>query len=244
MEWATFSQVIITLLILTLLEIVLGMDNLVFISITSNRLPQHRQKAARRFGLLLALVARLLLLASVVWLMGLKEPWFSLFAHPFSGRDLILISGGLFLLVKSTLEVHAEFEDHQASISTGGFASFTLVVIQIGVLDIIFSLDSVFTAVGLTKVYWIMATAIVIAIIAMIVASEPLSRLINQYPTIKMLALSFLLLIGTMLIADGFHYEIPRGYIYFAVAFSFFVEVLNNLVRQRKKKRSKEMRSF
>jgi predicted tellurium resistance membrane protein TerC len=236
MEWAAFSQNIISLLTLTVLEIVLGVDNLVFISLASSHLPAPRQKAARRVGLLLALVTRLLLLAAVVWLIGLKQPWFSLFDHPFSGRDLILIAGGLFLLIKSTLEVHTEFEDHAVSIGGSRFTNFMLVIIQIGVLDIVFSLDSVFTAVGLTRVYWIMATAIVMAIIVMIVASEPLSRLIAKYPTVKMLALSFLLLIGTMLIADGFHYEIPRGYIYFAVAFSLFVEILNNLVKQRKKK--------
>jgi predicted tellurium resistance membrane protein TerC len=239
MEWATFSHNIISLLTLTVLEVVLGVDNLVFISIASRRLPPHRQKAARRFGLLLALLTRLLLLASIVWLIGLKKPWFSIFSHSFSGRDLILIVGGLFLLIKSTLEIHDEFDEQQTLVKGGRFASFSLVVMQIGILDIIFSLDSVFTAVGLAQAYWIMATAIMIAIVAMMVASEPLSRLINQYPTVKMLALSFLILIGTVLIADGFHFAIPHAYIYFAVGFSLFVEILNNLLRNRKQQRKK-----
>ncbi len=232
------SNIIISLLTLTLLEIVLGVDNLVFIAIASNRLPQAKQKSARRFGLMLAWVTRLLLLASAVWIASLTQPLFTLFHFAASGRDLLLFSGGLFLLAKGTHEIHTEMD----SIEEGEgvpkkHATMLAVVIQIALFDIVFSFDSVITAVGLTPHFWVMATAITIAIIVMIVASEPLAAFINKHPSIKMLALSFLLLIGTVLMADGLHFHIPRGYIYFALVFSILVEALN-FVKIRKQKTS------
>lgn len=235
MDLSSLAHTAASLLTLTFLEIVLGVDNLVFIAIASSRLPPEKQKIARRLGLIFALVTRLLLLASVVWLVGLKAPLFSIFSQPFSIRDLLLIAGGLFLLVKATQEIHGEMEDKEVSTAKRAYATVLATIIQIGVLDIIFSLDSVFTAVGLTTQYWIMATAIIIAILTMIFLSEPLSAIVHNHPTIKMLALSFLILIGVVLIADGFQFHIPRNYIYFAISFSIFVEVLNTLVRRRQK---------
>jgi predicted tellurium resistance membrane protein TerC len=229
-------EIIFSLLTLVLLEAVLGIDNLVFIAILSSRLPIHQQKNARRLGLLLAWLTRLLLLTGAYFIIGLTRPIFSIAQIKFSWHDLFLLGGGLFLLVKGTHEIHTEME------LTGGQqtlkasqSGFIWVIFQIAVFDIIFSLDSILTAVGLTQRYWIMATAITIAILIMVLASEPLSRFINQHPTIKILALSFVLLIGVMLIADGLHYHIPRGYIYFAVCFSLLVEILNNLITKKKK---------
>lgn len=239
MEWAIISDTLISLTVLTFLEIVLGVDNLIFISIVCGRLPPYQQKLARRVGLALALITRLLLLGSVLWLIGLTKPLFSIFNFGFSGRDLFLIAGGLFLLYKSTLEIHTEVQGIEETTIKKKFARFGIVVTQIAILDIVFSLDSIFTAIGLTQKFWIMATAITIAIILMIVASEPLSRFVQRLPTIKMLALSFLLMIGTMLIADGFHFHVPREYIYFALSFSILVEVLNMLAaRKRKRKKA------
>jgi predicted tellurium resistance membrane protein TerC len=238
MTWVFISDTLVSLTILTFLEIVLGVDNLIFISIICNRLPLDQQKLARRVGLGLALITRLLLLASVLWLIGLTKPLFTIAGTGFSGRDLFLIAGGLFLLYKSTLEIHTEVQGGEETAVKKKFARFGIVVTQIAILDIVFSLDSIFTAVGLTQTFWIMATAITIAIILMIVASEPLSRFVQRLPTIKMLALSFLLMIGTMLIADGFHFHVPREYIYFALTFSIVVEALNMLAaRKRKRKR-------
>lgn len=246
MEWSFISDVLLSLLTLTFLEIVLGVDNLVFISIVSSRLPQHQQKLGRRIGLLFALVTRLLLLASVLWIIGLTKPFISFWNYTFSGRDLFLILGGLFLLYKSTAEIHTEFEG-ESPLDPGGHktkrASLNWVIAQIALLDIVFSLDSIFTAVGMTQHYWIMATAITIAVITMIFASEPLSRFIMQRPTIKMLALSFLLLIGTVLIADGFKFHVPREYIYFALSFSVLVETLNQLIARRRKNRRRNKSS-
>lgn len=235
MNYSSISAIFLSLITLIFLEIVLGVDNLVFISIASSRLPSHQQKAARRFGLLLALGTRLLLLATVVWLIGLTKPLFTLFNQEISGRDLLLILGGGFLLTKSTLEIHSEYEAASTPELKTQFANFFAVITQIAILDIIFSLDSILTAIGLTQTYWIMATAIIIAVIVMMVASEPLSRFITKHPTIKMLALSFLLLIGMVLIADGLEFHIPRGYIYFAVCFSVFVEILNSLITNKKR---------
>lgn len=235
MDVSNLTHTIFSLLTLTFLEIVLGVDNLVFIAIASSKLPPHQQKMARRLGLIFALVTRLILLASVVWLVGLKEPLFTVFGKAISIRDLLLIGGGLFLLVKSTQEIHREMEPQETAKLRRFYASVFTVIIQIGILDIIFSIDSVFTAVGLTTEYWIMATAIIIAIFTMIFLSEPLSALVHNHPTIKMLALSFLILIGVVLIADGFGYHVPRGYIYFSISFSVFVEFLNTLVRRKRK---------
>lgn len=224
-----------SLITLIILEAILGIDNLVFISILSSRLPVDRQKSARRIGLMLAWVTRLLLLAGVFWIVGLTKPIIHIFKFDLSWHDIFLIGGGLFLLAKGTREIHIEMELAGHSEHPTLRANFFAVISQIAIFDIIFSLDSILTAIGLTKIYWIMATAITIAILIMLLASEPLTRFINRHPTIKMLALSFLLLIGIMLIADGFHFEIPRAYLYFAVCFSLFVEALNNFVAKRKK---------
>jgi predicted tellurium resistance membrane protein TerC len=238
MDTSTPSHIIFSLLTLTFLEIILGVDNLVFLTIASSRLAPTYQKKARRLGLIFALVTRLFLLASIVWLVGLKQPLLTLFDQSFSIRDLLLISGGLFLLVKATQEIHHEVEPPKnKKTAKKVYASTIGVATQIGVLDIIFSLDSVFTAVGLTTEYWIMATAILIAILTMIFLSEPLSALVRNHPTIKMLALSFLILIAVLLIADGFQYHIPRQYVYFAITFSVAVEALNSLVRQQRQKK-------
>lgn len=230
-------EVIVSLITLILLEAILGIDNLIFISILSSRLPEVQQKKARRLGLMLAWVIRLLLLLAVVWIIKLTYPLFTLFKITFSWHDLFLIAGGLFLLVKGTHEIHTEFERVAQPSKVKSYANFYLVILQIGLFDIIFSLDSILTAIGLTKQYWVMATAITIAIVLMLLASEPLTRFIHKHPTIKMLALSFLLLIGVVLIADGFHAVIPRGYIYFAVCFSLLVEMLNHFISRKKNKK-------
>lgn len=232
MDFAYLSDIIFSLLTLTLLEIILGIDNLVFISIASSKLPLEEQKSARRFGLMLALVARLLFLASVAWLAKLNTPFLTVFDQAFSVRDILLLSGGLFLLYKGTVQIHQEAEPPKVS-STKVFSSKWSVILQISILDIVFSIDSVFTAVGMTKRYWIMATAIIIAIVCMIIASEPLSKFIERHNTVKMLALSFILLIGTLLVADAFHFHIPRGYVYFAITYAILVELINSYVRSR-----------
>ncbi|MFI4957017.1 MAG: TerC family protein [Gammaproteobacteria bacterium] len=212
---------------LTLLEIVLGIDNLVFLAIMTERLPQEQRKSARRFGLTLAWVTRLMLLASAVWLTTLTGSFMTIFEIAFSGRDVFMLAGGLFLLVKATEEIRNLIEPDGMEKAVKHYKHFGLVIVQIALLDVVFSLDSVLTAVGLSQQFWVMATAITIAIIAMIFASEPLTTFIEKHPTIKMLALAFLLLIGTVLIADGMHFHVPRGYIYFAMGFSLLVESLN-----------------
>jgi len=234
---SAFIDIIISLLTLTILEVILGIDNLVFLAIVSQRLPKSQQKLARKIGLTLAWMARLLLLLAAVWIVGLKAPIITILGHGISWRDIFLIVGGLFLLAKSTQEIHLTLEDEEEAIDQNKTpAKFFIIITQIVILDIIFSLDSILTAIGLTKRYWVMATAITIAIAVMLFASEPLSQFINKHPTIKMLALSFLLLIGMMLLADGFEFHIPRGYIYFAMGFSLFVEVLNMRIRKAKKR--------
>lgn len=238
MDLSLIVDIIISLVTLAVLEVVLGIDNLVFISIVTKRLPSHQQKQARRVGLMLAWVTRLMLLASVVWIAKLTTPLFSILEQPFSWRDLFLISGGLFLLVKATTEIHAQFNEIALPSSPKQYGKFKWVVFQVAIFDIIFSLDSILTAIGLTQNFWVMAAAITIAILAMIFASEPLAALIDAYPTIKMLALSFLILIGMVLIADGFEFHIPRGYVYFAVSFSIFVECLNSMLRKKKESKS------
>jgi predicted tellurium resistance membrane protein TerC len=233
-----FFDIFLSFVSLTLLEIILGIDNLVFLAIISQRLPKSLQPRARRLGLTLAWVTRLLLLASAIWITKLTQPLFTIFDYAFSGRDIFLIMGGAFLLAKSTQEIHADLEllesTHSEKKVNTKPARFSVIVAQIALLDIIFSLDSVLTAIGLTQRFWLMAVAITIAIIMMIFASEPLSRFIEKHPTVKMLALSFLMLIGTILIADGFHFHVPRGYIYFAMGFSLFVEFLNTISRKRR----------
>lgn len=224
-----YFDIALSFITLTILEIVLGIDNLVFLAIISQKLPKQQQKRARQVGLTLAWVTRLLLLASAVWLVKLTTPLFTILGFGFSGRDIFLFLGGLFLLSKATQEIHNEFEasPNQNNKPATKTHTFTMIVTQIAILDIVFSLDSVLTAIGLTQRFWIMATAITIAIILMLFASEPLSRFIERHPSIKMLALSFLILIGMVLVADSFQTHIPRGYIYFAMGFSLFVESMN-----------------
>ena len=236
MEWITTPEGWIALLTLTALEIVLGIDNIIFISILADKLPKVNQARARVVGLIMAMVMRILLLFSLSWMMKLTQPFFKLFSHEFSGRDLILIIGGLFLLAKSTLEIHESLEGHrEENIKGKATASFAGIVLQIALMDMIFSLDSVITAVGMVKHLAIMIIAVVIAIVLMIFFIGAVSRFVQKRPTVKMLALSFLLLIGVSLMADGFHLHMPRGYIYFAIAFSTFVEFLNQKIRYRTK---------
>lgn len=231
-------QAWISLLTLTALEIVLGIDNLIFISLITQRLPSSQQRSARRFGLLLACLTRLLLLATITWITQFTQPLFTLARHAFSGRDLILIFGGLFLLAKGTSELHLNVSQiTEKTKKLRQFSQFYVVIFQIMLLDIIFSLDSVITAVGMAQEFIIMALAIIIAIALMIWASDPLSHFINSYPNLKILGLSFLLLIGLVLVADGFGLHVPRAYLYFAIAFSVFVEWLNVLAARWQKKK-------
>jgi predicted tellurium resistance membrane protein TerC len=239
MEWL---DLLFSLMALIILEVVLGIDNLVFLAILTERLPRESRKRARQWGLTFAWVTRLLLLASAMWLVRLTSPLMSFAEFSFSARDLFLLGGGAFLIAKATQEIHQEVEPAE-EVTTGEpkkfqvFASsFRGVVLQVGLMDIIFSLDSVLTAVGLTPHFWVMAVAITVAIVIMIWASEPVSLFIEKHPTIKMLALSFLILIGMVLVADGFQFHVPRGYIYFAMGFSLSVEALNFWKRARGKK--------
>src|SRR3989344_808581 len=229
MESSSFLDIALSLVTLTILEAVLGIDNLVFLSILSQRLPRNQQKVARKIGLTLSWVARLILLASAVWLTTLTTPFLTLFSFSFSGNDIFMITGGLFLLAKSTQEIHYTFETKPKAKEFKKYGAFAMVITQIILIDIVFSLDSVLTAIGLTTHFWLMASAITIAIIIMLFCSEHLNQFIDEHPTIRILALSFLLLIGTMLLADGFGFHLPRSYIYFAIGFSIFVEILNTL---------------
>jgi predicted tellurium resistance membrane protein TerC len=228
-------QVWISLFTLTVLEIVLGIDNIIFISILAGKLPPAQQPRARTIGLLLALVTRVLLLFSIFWLTRLTAELFRVFGHGFSGKDLVMVAGGLFLIWKSVHEIHGnlEGEDHEKS-AGGGTATMTSVISQIVVIDIVFSLDSVITAVGLAQHIGVMVAAVIIAMGVMLAAAGAISDFVSKHPTIKMLALSFLLLVGVVLIGDGFGQHIEKGYIYFAMAFSFGVEMLNLKMRARK----------
>jgi len=234
MEFLTDPQVWLAFITLTALEIVLGIDNIIFLAILVGRLPREQQKKARYIGLSLAMGTRLLLLLSLTWLMKLTAPLFAILGNEISGRDIVLIVGGLFLLFKSTMEIHTSLEGTEHETKAGGSASFIGVVSQIAVIDIIFSLDSVITAVGLVQQVEVMVAAIVIAVIVMMVSAGVISEFVDRHPTIKMLALSFLILIGVALIADGFELHIPKGYIYFAMAFSVMVEMLNLKLRKKR----------
>jgi len=229
----TEPQVWVAFVTLSLLEIVLGVDNIIFISILVGRLPPARQNLARITGLALAMLTRIALLFSIVWLTHLVQPWFHIGGQPVSGRDVVLFLGGLFLLAKSVLEIHYSLEGARAD-SRGRrvYANFVMIVLQIGIIDIVFSLDSVFTAVGLAKDLPIMVAAIIVAILVMMWVSRSISAFIERYPTIKMLALAFLMLIGVALVAESFHFEIPKGYLYFAMAFSAGVELINIRLRR------------
>ena len=224
---------LIALLTLTFLEIVLGVDNIIFISIVSNKLPQHQQAKARNIGLALAMIFRVALLLGITWIIGFTEPLFTVFNHEVSGRDLILAAGGLFLLAKSTSEIHhkIEGEDHTEA-DSGKKVTLAATLVQIVLLDMVFSFDSILTAIGLTQEVIIMIIAVVISIGIMMLFAGAISRFINNHPTLQILALSFLILIGFMLIVEALHYEVPKGYIYFAVGFSLLVEVLNMRFRK------------
>ncbi len=233
--WITDPDIWASLLTLTVLEIVLGIDNVVFIAVVSERLPRQAAGRARRIGLALALLLRIAMLLAITWIIGLTEPIAEIEGFALSWRDVILIVGGLFLLVKGTFEIHDSVEgNHAPSGAVGEAAAFAKVVAQITVIDVVFSIDSVVTAVGMAEHVEVMIAAVVIAIVIMMVAAGPVGAFIARHPTTKMLALSFLLLIGMALVADGLHFHIPRGYLYFAVAFSLAVEVLNVLARRRR----------
>jgi predicted tellurium resistance membrane protein TerC len=233
MEWISDPNIWMSLLTLTVLEIILGIDNVVFVSILSGKLPAHQQKNARRLGLGLAMLMRIGLLFSISWLVGLTATWFEVIGQEISGRDVILISGGLFLLAKSTFEIHEKLEGHHGPSSTRPATSFVSVIVQILLLDAVFSLDSVITAVGMADELAVMVAAVVIAVSVMIITAEPISAFVNEHPTVKILALSFLLLIGMSLVAEGLDQHIPKGYIYSAIAFSILVEMLNLRLRSR-----------
>jgi predicted tellurium resistance membrane protein TerC len=232
-EWVTSPEAWVALLTLTTLEIVLGIDNIIFISILVGRLPEAQRNFARRMGLGLAMLTRLGLLFSITWVMGLTEPWFTVFGNSVSGRDIVLIGGGMFLLFKATHEIHNSLEGAGDNAKNIAVTSMGMVLIQIAILDIVFSLDSVITAVGLVEHITLMAIAIIMAVLVMLMAAKPIGDFVEDHPTIKILALSFLILVGMTLIVEGFDVHIPKGYIYFAMAFSVGVEFLN--LRMRKK---------
>lgn len=237
MDWITNPDIWTAFLTLCALEIVLGIDNLVFISILSNKLPENQQKKARQIGLSLALILRIALLFSISWIMGLKSDLFTVASVGVSGRDIILIAGGLFLIYKSVKEIHEKFEETDGPAvlrKNKKVVTFQQTVVQILILDIVFSLDSVITAVGMAKQLGVMIAAVIVSIIIMILAAESLSAFVDKHPAIKVLALSFLLMIGLALIADGMDFHIPKGYIYFAMAFAVFVEFLNIKTGSRK----------
>ena len=245
MEWITDPQIWISLVTLTLLEIVLGIDNIIFISILSGKLPASQQMKARRVGLALALITRILLLAALAWVVKLDKPFWTphflegsrfAFELAVSGKDLILVLGGLFLLGKSTFEIHEKLEGEDGSATKRIAPTFTNVIVQILLLDIVFSLDSVITAVGMAKHLPVMIAAVILAMIVMLIFVNQISDFVDRHPTIKMLALSFLILIGAMLVAEGLHQHIPKGYIYFAMAFSVGVEMLNLKLRKKTSK--------
>jgi predicted tellurium resistance membrane protein TerC len=233
----TDPQIWIAFATLTFLEIVLGVDNIIFISILSGKLPPAQQPRARRLGLVGAMLTRVLLLFSLAWIVKLTAPLFTALGHEVSGRDLILIGGGLFLLGKSTFEMHERLEGEEEHATGRAAASFTSVIIQIMLLDIVFSLDSVITAVGMVDEVWVMISAVIVSAGIMMLAAESISAFVHKHPTVKMLALSFLLLIGMTLVADGIGFHVPKGYVYAAIGFSVGVEVLNQLVTRRRRSR-------
>jgi predicted tellurium resistance membrane protein TerC len=235
MDWIFNPEIWIALLTLTALEIVLGIDNIIFITVLAGRLPENERNRGRIIGLAMAMITRILLLLSLTWIMGLTKPLFQLLSYEISGRDIILLIGGLFLLAKSTHEIHANLEGEEERVETSKAVSFVGVITQIAILDIVFSLDSVITAVGLVNQIPVMVAAIIIAIIVMMVSAKSIGDFVESHPTIKMLALSFLILVGVSLIGEGLDLHIPKGYIYFAMAFSIGVEMLNIKMRSKRK---------
>ena len=243
MQWITDPNIWISLVTLTVLEIVLGIDNIIFISILAGKLPPAQQPQARTLGLMLALITRVLLLCSIFWLTRLTSELFAVFGHGFSGKDLVMVAGGIFLLWKSVHEIHGNLEGEEHGDSPRGGVTLSSVIAQIVVIDIVFSLDSVITAVGLVKQIGVMIAAVVLAMVVMLMAAASISAFVNKHPTIKMLALSFLLLVGVILIADGFGQHVEKGYIYFAMAFSFAVEMLNIKMRAKRVGEAVHLRS-
>lgn len=240
-EWLMSPEAWVALATLMALEIVLGIDNIIFISILVGRLPERQRDSARRLGLALAMLTRLLLLFSLSWVMGLVDPLFSVLGYEISGRDIILVVGGLFLLAKSTHEIHSSFEVREEEAKASGASGFYLILAQIAVLDIVFSLDSVITAVGLVEQLEIMVIAVVASVGVMLFAAKPIGDFVDANPTVKMLALAFLIVVGITLIAEGFDTHVPKGYIYFAMAFSFMVEMLNIRLRSRRDEHAKNL---
>jgi predicted tellurium resistance membrane protein TerC len=239
-ELLTSPEAWAALLTLTALEIVLGIDNVIFLSVIVSRIPEPQATRARQIGLILALVFRIILLSLLVWLIGLTAPVFTAIGRSFSWRDIILIGGGLFLIAKATHEIHGEVEgDAEAAEKSGGGGAFLMVIIQIIIIDMVFSLDSIITAIGMAQDLTIMVAAVVIACVIMYVSSGPVARFVAEHPTTKMLALAFLVLIGVALVADGFEFHIPRGYIYFAITFSAAVEMFNVLARRNRRTAAK-----
>ena len=234
-EWIFVPEAWIALATLTALEIVLGIDNIIFISILVGRLPEQQRQSARKIGLALAMLTRIALLLSLAWMMKLVAPWFTILGQEISGRDLILICGGLFLLAKSTMEIHESLEgaEEEHDTATKAAAGFLSIVIQIAIIDIVFSLDSVITAVGMASHVPVMILAIVLAVLVMMMAAKAIGDFVDHHPTIKMLALSFLVMVGVALIGEGFDMHIPKGYIYFAMAFSLAVEMVNLRLRAK-----------
>ncbi|KAF1716517.1 hypothetical protein CSC74_10020 [Pseudoxanthomonas yeongjuensis] len=233
MESLANPEIWIALATLTALELVLGIDNIIFISILAGKLPEHQRDKARKLGIALAAITRLALLFVISWIIGLTAPLFGLFGNEFSWRDLILIGGGLFLIGKATHEIHQKLEGASEQATLGAAGSFMGVIVQIMLLDVVFSLDSIITAVGMVEERWVMVTAILISIAFMIGFAKPIGDFVERHPTVKVLALSFLIMIGLVLIADGFGQHIPKGYIYAAMAFSVFVELINLWIRRR-----------
>jgi predicted tellurium resistance membrane protein TerC len=242
MEWIAEPQAWIALVTLTALEIVLGIDNIVFISLLTGRLPEHQRQKGRMIGLALAMIMRIVLLLFLAWIVKLTAPLFTVFANEISGRDLILILGGLFLLAKATHEIHHNLEGHEGEEKVVVHATMASVLSQIIVLDLVFSLDSVITAVGMADHVPVMVIAIILAVAFMMVFAKPIGDFVEDHPTVKMLALSFLLLVGMALVADGLEFHIPKGYIYFAMGFSVFVEMLNLRMRKRRQQKPIKLR--
>lgn len=238
MDWFSDPQVWIALLTLTALEIVLGIDNIVFISILTNKLPANQQEKGRITGLGAAMIMRIILLFFASWIIGLTDTLFSIFDQGFSGKDLIMLVGGLFLIAKATMELHERLEGSEHETKARAAASFGSVIVQIMLLDIVFSIDSVITAVGMTEHLPVMIAAVIISIIVMIASAKSIADFVETHPTVKVLALSFLIMIGFTLIAEGFHVHIPKGYIYFAMAFSVMVEIINLRVREKTAERN------